>query len=882
MQGKRKPIRRVRAKSVSKNAVPVFDHAAMSDIPSMLADTEKALLHSDDVAEMYRIVTKAVHTLLGVAVTATSSLDTSTNSMRFVAAEGLPVAIQKIIQVLGIDPTATTKRVDEMTEGELRHYLSGRLEKVEDGLFGLLKGYVPRSVCAVAQKLLNVQFVHAIGFVQGDMHLGALFILSPEDCAPYRESIERIVSQAAFIIQRKRAEDELRQSREQLRLVISGSGVGIWDWYVQSGVVIFNERWAGMLGYTLKELAPVSIDTWKRLTHPVDLEMSTALLEKHFSGKSPIYECEMRMKHKDGHWVWILDRGSVAKWDENGKPLRMTGTHLDISDRKNAEIELYKRAYELEFLSLTAMGFVNLAPDDDIHAFIADKLQAMLPDFRIIVNEFSEKDSAATVACVKVPEGMFAAAMKILGRSPKGMRFPITDEKRLEMLDQRIVSGPRGIFDISAGVLPKPVCDALDVLLDIGTIYGMGFATENMLMGNVVLISPKGVVLERPAFVEGFIKQAAVALQKRRAERSLAESESRYRGIFENIQDVYYESSIDGVLLEISPSVERLTRYTRTEIIGKPIASFYLRSEDYSRMRTLLFTHGTLTNQEITLKDSDGTPIDCSLSVSAIVDGQKRPIKISGTIRDISERKRTEAMLVQSDKLRSLGVLASGVAHEINQPLMALSLATDNVRAVLASGAVEAEYVRKKMDAMQGYILRAKNIIEQVRMFSRDQSQAEIEPFSISDAVDNVLSMVETQYKSRGIRIVRDGGAAPLVQGNIYKFEQVIVNLLSNARDAIDLKAAHDSGFTDRVIAIRISHADGMVRLTVRDNGSGMSEQARKNIFTPFYTTKPTGAGTGLGLSITYGIVKAMGGDIMFESAEGEYTAVTVSVPAIQ
>ncbi|MCD4677329.1 MAG: PAS domain-containing protein, partial [Desulfobacula sp.] len=95
--------------------------------------------------------------------------------------------------------------------------------------------------------------------------------------------------------------------------------------------------WAKIVGYTLEELSPISINTWINLCHPDDLENSNKLLEEHSAGKTDYYFCEVRMKHKKGHWVWIQDRGKISEWGEDGKPLRITGTHIDITERKKAE-----------------------------------------------------------------------------------------------------------------------------------------------------------------------------------------------------------------------------------------------------------------------------------------------------------------------------------------------------------------------------------------------------------------------------------------------------------------------------------------------------------------------------------------------------------------
>lgn len=147
-----------------------------------------------------------------------------------------------------------------------------------------------------------------------------------------------------------RQESQLKDERRRLNDILEGTHVGTWEWNVQTGETVFNERWAGILGYQLAELAPVNIETWVNLCHPDDLQHSGKLLKQHFVGQLPYYECEARMRHKDGHWVWVLDRGKIASWTEAGEPLLMSGTHQDISERKQAEFERASHSSKLEKL----------------------------------------------------------------------------------------------------------------------------------------------------------------------------------------------------------------------------------------------------------------------------------------------------------------------------------------------------------------------------------------------------------------------------------------------------------------------------------------------------------------------------------------------------
>ncbi len=148
----------------------------------------------------------------------------------------------------------------------------------------------------------------------------------------------------------KEKEKALIESEKRLNLAVKGTGAGLWDWNIQTGETIFNEIWAEIIGYTLDELQPININTWKKHVHPEDLKKSDKLLEEHFAGKTEMYQCEVRINHKKGHWVWILDRGKVSEWGENGKPVRMTGTHLEITRQKEAEIALRESENKFKFL----------------------------------------------------------------------------------------------------------------------------------------------------------------------------------------------------------------------------------------------------------------------------------------------------------------------------------------------------------------------------------------------------------------------------------------------------------------------------------------------------------------------------------------------------
>mgnify|MGYP006281491591 CR=1 FL=1 len=176
---------------------------------------------------------------------------------------------------------------------------------------------------------------------------GGRFFVFLRDLTPYRK-----------------AQDALREERRRLANIIEGTNVGTWEWNVQTGETVFDERWAAMVGYTLEELEPTTARTWEELTHPDDLARAMDLLERHFGGELEAYDCELRMRHRDGHWVWIQDRGKVVDRTPQGEPLRMFGTHTDITER-NRMVQALRESEETYRSLFARHSAIKLLLDPD-------------------------------------------------------------------------------------------------------------------------------------------------------------------------------------------------------------------------------------------------------------------------------------------------------------------------------------------------------------------------------------------------------------------------------------------------------------------------------------------------------------------------------------
>ena len=170
--------------------------------------------------------------------------------------------------------------------------------------------------------------------------------------------VNRWVGTVTDITELRSLYEALELQKRRLQSIVDGTNVGTWEWNVQTGETVFNDRWAQMIGYMLDELAPVSIDTWLRFVHPDDLPRSQAALQAHFAGESDYYDCELRVRHRLGHWIWIQDRGQVSTRDASGRPLLMAGTHQDVTARKQAEAALLEAKQAAEAANVAKSRFL--------------------------------------------------------------------------------------------------------------------------------------------------------------------------------------------------------------------------------------------------------------------------------------------------------------------------------------------------------------------------------------------------------------------------------------------------------------------------------------------------------------------------------------------
>jgi C4-dicarboxylate-specific signal transduction histidine kinase len=249
-------------------------------------------------------------------------------------------------------------------------------------------------------------------------------------------------------------------------------------------------------------------------------------------------------------------------------------------------------------------------------------------------------------------------------------------------------------------------------------------------------------------------------------------------------------------------------------------------------------------------------------------------------ILEIKKQEKQQLLLAQKSKLESLGTLAAGIAHEINQPLGGLSMGLDNILIRLAENNLSNDYLKDKVNLMFENVDRIKRIIEHTRTFSRSHKPASFERICLNEVVNNTLIMISTQFANHNIDL--EVNLTPNLEKVIadkFKMEQVVLNLISNAKFAVDEKESIADKSYVKQIEVSTWQDSTFVCISIRDNGVGIKPKDMEKIFDPFYTTKKVDKGTGLGLAIAYGFVKDILGEITVESKEGEYTKFDVKVP---
>jgi len=413
----------------------------------------------------------------------------------------------------------------------------------------------------------------------------------------------------------------------------------------------------------------------------------------------------------------------------------------------------------------------------------------------------------------------------------------------------------------------------------------------------------------RKSKIVGFQGVGRDVTKQKKIEEELKRSEQKYRTLTENINIGLYRTTPDrnGRFIEVNNAFVKMFGYENKEsLINIDVINIYKNPEDREKFNEKMHKQGYIINEEVELKRKDGTVFIASDSCVAVKNEIGEILYYDGNIEDITERKQIEQMLIQSEKMASLGTIAAGVAHEINNPMgyitsnlkvlekyrIKLSEYCNKIHSVLNNYFLSetedkkklAENIKKINNEMNiSYVLediseaisestdgakKVRKIVMDLKDFSRPD-KSKMETSDINEGIQKSLNVIwnELKYKAE---VIKELGDIPPIKCDIQKLNQVFVNILINAVQAIEKKGK---------IRIKTFTSNNSVVIKISDTGKGISKNDKDKIFDAFYTTKEPGKGTGLGLAISYRIIEEHNGTIDVESEPGKGTTFTIKLP---
>jgi PAS domain S-box-containing protein len=365
---------------------------------------------------------------------------------------------------------------------------------------------------------------------------------------------------------------------------------------------------------------------------------------------------------------------------------------------------------------------------------------------------------------------------------------------------------------------------------------------------------------------------------------SVNESQEQLRKVFFAAEDAILPMDTEEKLTLWGGGCQKLFGYTGEEVIGHPFSRLLAQGvspDVIPEMQRAAGEEGRWEG-ELKFRSKDGRVFDGWCVATNLKDEDERLTGYLIVLRDVTDRKQLELQLIQSEKMASVGELAAGVAHEINNPLSGILSNAEFLQEEISEGEHERH---EEINEIIRNSERIRVIVRDLLSFSRQKDSDELTPLQINDVIQASLNLTGHQMELDNIRIVTNiQKDLPSLYGSTNKIEQVFINILSNARYALNKK--YPEPHEDKVLEIKTSVAahDGRdyLRTEFIDHGIGIPADLLDRVIHPFFTTKEQGKGTGLGMSISYSIIRDHGGNLVCESEEGEYTRVVVDLPVME
>ncbi|CAM4160194.1 PAS domain S-box protein [Flavobacterium weaverense] len=639
-----------------------------------------------------------------------------------------------------------------------------------------------------------------------------------------------------FIIPQGREVEELVIARDRFKNVLDGTNVGTWEWKVQTGESIFNERWAEIVGYTLAELEPINIDTWFRLAHPDDLEESTRRTQLCFDRKTEFYEIETRMRHKSGTWVWVRDHGKVIEWTENNMPLTMFGTHEDITKRKIEELEISYQRKNLN--ALYKLSPIGIALNDYETGEFIDVNEKLFESSGYSKKEF--------------------LALRYSDVTPK--EFQHLDLIAIQQMEQK-----SGYDKYQKEYIRKD-----------GSRYPV-------LLSGVVIEDLSGKKL-----VWSFIQDIS---EEKAAEQKLNDAIIRMQAVLNATTEVVIiETDIDGKITLFNSGAEIMLGYKADEVVGnetpeiihvpKEIVANSLKlfekyNEEIRGFESLIYEigRGESVTKEWTYKRKDGSKFPVLLSVSPVIKNNNVTGYL-GVATDISALKKVENEIkslldITKEQNNRLKNFANIVSHNLRSHSGGISGLID----LLISEFPEIDENEISILLKHGADNLQQTVDDLIDVVKINLSEIKSEEIRVFDFVEKNIQSLALQIKKTNFLINNQVEKEVLIQGIPAYIDSIILNFISNA-------IKYQSQERESYLNIHTYEEDNFVVLNFVDNGLGINlDKYGDKIFGMYKTFHQYEDSRGIGLFISKNQVESLGGKIEVLSEENVGTTFKIKFP---
>jgi len=565
---------------------------------------------------------------------------------------------------------------------------------------------------------------------------------------------------------------------------------------------------------------------WLKQIHPDDrIRVLEELAVCEVTGR--YFISEYRLLARGGRSVWVHNEANIV-WDESCTPL-IQGFFIEISQRKQVEEALQQRERYFNALIENSLDLITIFSPDGIILYETPSIERILG----------------------------YTTEELIGKNVFGLVHP--DDL------------PRVVDAISRGITTPGSVDRLEFRFrhkDGSWRYFEG-------VGKNLLDDPN---------IKGIIVNSRDITEHKRAEEVLKVSESKYRTLIENIPQKIFLKDKNSVYISCNENYANDLKIAPDDITGKTDFDFYPRelAEKYRADDKRIMESGNTEELE-EMYVQDGQKVTVYTVKTPVRDEESNIIGVLGIFRDITERKRLEGMLLQSQKMETVGKLAGGIAHDLNNILTVITSYAGFVNDALQPN----DPIREDIGEVLKASTRATVLIRQLLAFSRRQV-IKSQVVNLNDLIPNMDNMLRRLIGEDIKLVTLPSPELGFVKVDPGQIEQVIVNLAVNARDAMPhggtLTIETANVLLDQEYVSRHPGAvPGMhVMLAITDTGIGMSDDVKKHLFEPFFTTKDVGKGSGLGLATVYGIIKQHKGTIWVYSEKGKGATFKIYLPRIE